>query len=578
MKWLDAVLPRAESRHVGPTSDILNLLSYGGNTYPLYGNTSWGPQKAEAIGPEFAGLVDGALKADGVISAIEQTRFMVFAEARFLFQRLIGGRPGDLWGDRSLRILERPWVGGTTGDLLSRMLLDADFAGNSYWTLAGDELVRLRPDWVEILLAERVTPGGDRVGYQKVGFNYYQDGVTTKKPVMFAANEVCHFAPYPDPLANYRGMSWLTPVVREIQSDIAATQHKLKFFENAATPNVHVGFAEKMNADQLRAFKEAMDDGHAGSANAYKTLYTAGGADVTVLGADMRQMDFKATQGAGETRLAAAGGVHPVIVGLSEGMQGSSLNAGNYQAAKRVFIDKTIRPLWRNVAGSLETLVPPPGDSRLWYDDRDVPFLLDDIQDRANVQQTEAITIRNLVDAGYTPDTVVAAVMNEDMSLLQHSGLFSVQLNPAGAGEPDADDAEDDAEEMPRSAPLIADGAIRVEVHPPAVEVDARTMPGAVNASMATNPPEAVEGVLERATQQMADVLTGVLDDRAERDAAERAAFAAQDEARANHWFEMSRQVVESIDGMRAEASRPRRKRVETDEIGRITAIEEEVI
>src|SRR5205823_2138143 len=30
----------------------------------------------------------------------------------------------------------------------------------------------------------------------------------------------------------WRGMSWLTPVLREIQADTATTRHKQKFFEN----------------------------------------------------------------------------------------------------------------------------------------------------------------------------------------------------------------------------------------------------------------------------------------------------------------------------------------------------------
>src|ERR1044072_9282454 len=108
-----------------------------------------------------------------------------------------------------------------------------------------------------------------------------------------------------------------------------------------------------------------MDSRHKGTDNAYKTLYTGGGADVTVIGADMRQMDFKVTQGAGESRMAAAGGVHPSIVGLSEGLQGSSLNAGNFGAPRRLVADATMRPLWRNEAGSLEVLIPPPADARV---------------------------------------------------------------------------------------------------------------------------------------------------------------------------------------------------------------------
>jgi phage portal protein BeeE len=232
-------------------------------------------------------------------------------------------------------------------------------------------------------------------------------------------------------------MAWLTPVVREIEADGGATEHKRAFFENAATPNLAVSLPREITPEQFAEFVAKMDTEHAGAENAYKTLYTGGGADVTVIGANMRELDFKTTQGAGETRIAAAAGVHPVIVGLSEGLAGSSLNAGNFNSARRLTADKTLRPLWRNVCGSLETLAPPPGpDARLWFDARDVAFLRDDAADEANIRATEAQTIRNLIDAGYTPDSVTAAVAAGDWALLSHSGLFSVQLQAAGAPAP----------------------------------------------------------------------------------------------------------------------------------------------
>jgi hypothetical protein len=37
---------------------------------------------------------------------------------------------------------------------------------------------------------------------------------------------VAHFAPIIDPLADFRGMSWLTPILREIQADQAMTRHQ----------------------------------------------------------------------------------------------------------------------------------------------------------------------------------------------------------------------------------------------------------------------------------------------------------------------------------------------------------------
>ena len=94
--------------------------------------TTWGKTPAETIGSDFEGMVDGALKGDSVVSAVELVRMSVFSEARFQWQRLTNGRPSDLFGTPELAILERPWMGGTTGDLLARMLLDADFAGSAY--------------------------------------------------------------------------------------------------------------------------------------------------------------------------------------------------------------------------------------------------------------------------------------------------------------------------------------------------------------------------------------------------------------------------------------------------------------
>jgi hypothetical protein len=119
---------------------------------------------------------------------------------------------------------------------------------------------------------------------------------------------------------------------------------------------------------------------------------------------------------------------------LSESMQGSSLNAGNYTAARRRFSDGTIRPLWRAAAGALQTLVPPPSPgNRLWFDDRDISFCQEDVKDAADIKQTEASALRTLVDAGFEPETAVAAVRTGDFSLLVHSGLYSVQLQEAGA-------------------------------------------------------------------------------------------------------------------------------------------------
>jgi hypothetical protein len=448
-------LARSEDRH--SLTDYLGwyyeTFKVGGNTYTLPYQTTMAGQKAEPISDTLSGYAQGGLKSNGVVFGLERVRVKVFSQARFQYQRMVKGRPGDLFGDDSLAILEKPWPGGTTGDLLATMLLDADLAGNAYVTKAGGQLVRLRPDWVEVVLGDRIGGVGP---YEKAGYLYWHGGkgAAGDEPVFFPPYEVAHFAPMPDPLYGYRGMSWLTPVIREIQADGAATTHKLKFFENAATPNLAVSLPKEVTPEQFVEFVEKMDSSHKGFENAYKTLYTGGGADVTVIGADLKQLDFKTTQGAGETRIALAAGIHPAVAGLSEGMQGASLNAGNFSAARRQTGDIEFAHLWQNVAASLETIIPPPRGARLAIDKRDIPFLLDDEKDAAEIQAQQAQTIRTLIDAGYESESVTAAVLASDWDLLTHSGLYSVQLQPPGTTTPTAEgDSAEPAEPTPAPTP-----------------------------------------------------------------------------------------------------------------------------
>ena len=406
-------------------------LSGGGVQQTLVGG-----QASEKPATNFTGAAS-VHGSNAVVFACMLVRQSVFSAVRFSYQRMRNGRGSDLWGDRSLDILDRPWAGGTTQDLLARTIQDADLAGNSYWVRLGSELIRLRPDWVMIVLAPRRMQGGT-VGYEKMGYAYYEGGyVESKDPVVFLPGDVAHFAPQPDPLATYRGMSWLTPVAREVQADVLMTTHKRKFFENGATPNMVVKYPETIKANQIREFKMLMDAGNAGVNNAYKTLHLGMGADLTVVGANMEQVDFRQVQGATETRIAAAANVPPVIVGLSEGLAAATYS--NYSQARRRFADGTLHPLWGNASGTFQTICKPPPSrfrdsdiSRLWYDSRDVPFLREDEKDAAEIQGRRAATIKALLDAGFTPDSVIAAVDADDMRILSHSGLYSVQLQPPG--------------------------------------------------------------------------------------------------------------------------------------------------
>lgn len=409
-------------------SEWAEMMKFGGLGYALGNQTLGG--STEDIASSFQGYVEGAFKANGVVFACIVARMLLFSEARFQFQRMRDGRPGDLFGDASLSILETPWPNGTTGDLLARGLQDGDLAGNFYAArLTKDRLTRMRPDWVTILLGSkrRDWQPGD-LDTEVIGYLYHPGGPHSgRDPISLLPENVAHWAPIPDPTATYRGMSWLSPIVREIMGDKAAMEHKLKFFDNGATVNLVVKMDPTLKNDAFQRWVAMFKDAHESRANAYETVFLGGGADMTAIGSDMKQIDFKVTQGHGETRIAAAGGIPPIIVGLSEGLEAATYS--NYGQARRRFADGTMRPLWRGFAGAMATLVPAPGrDSRLWYDPRDIAFLQEDEKDAADILQVDAQSIRTLVDGGYEPDSVVKAVMAKDFGLLKHSGYYSIQL------------------------------------------------------------------------------------------------------------------------------------------------------
>jgi hypothetical protein len=440
--WRSLFSRKPEPEERFSMDDWAKSFNYNGNEYPLAYSSITPYSKKEEPDGGFQGMVQGAYKRNGVVFACCLTRMLLFSEARFQFQGLKNGRPGDLFGTTELEILETPWPNATTGELLSRAIQDVDLAGNFFCVREGNRLRRLQPDWVDIVLT---LPPAHSVRSDIAGYVYKPGGTEDSDnwelyPIDGSNGRVAHWAPIPDPEAQYRGMTWMSTVLDEVQGDQAALDHKNAFYRNAATPNIAVSFKETVTNEQFKEFMKAVDREHTGPSNAYKTLYLGGGADVKPLTVDFQALDFKNISGAGETRIAAAARVHPVVVGLSEGLGGSSLNSGNFRSARDAFSDGTMRPMWRTFCAAMESVVKVPSNSRLWYDVRDIAYLREDVKDMAEIQTLEATTITKLIQDGYTPESIVLAVSKQDWTLLKHTGLYSVQLQPPmpdGPPQPD---------------------------------------------------------------------------------------------------------------------------------------------
>lgn len=365
-----------------------------------------------------------AFKANGPVFGCIAARMALFSEARFVLQSTVDKR---LFGNSGLSLLEYPWPNATAGELLARLEQDVSTAGNAYLrkTVPADGsdtlLVQMRPDCVTIVSEEKLDDAGRTF---KLPFGYLEDltptGVTDRKPQFYSADEVCHYSPVPDPDASFRGMSWLTPVLREVGADRALTAYKTEHVNRGATPGLVIKYAQKLQRASIDALREQTDAKYSGPSNSGRTLVLDQGADVTVAGSTLEQLQFTAVQAAGVERVAAAGQVPLEVLGL---------RAGDYQAAMRRFADLWGRPAWRSACASLQhligfvspdgTVAPLKPPTRLWFDVADIAALREGELERGQAILVRAQAVSTFVAAGYSRESAVAAADSGDLGQLK---------------------------------------------------------------------------------------------------------------------------------------------------------------
>lgn len=443
--WLDRTVtynPAKQEQHnraLGMDWYQSQLQAYYNGTAVIPGpRMSWDTKREEPITGEYDSLVARAYRRNGIVFAAVLARALVFSEVRFKYRTLSDKK---LFGTASLSKLENPGQNVTTGELLFRMEQDVSLAGNWFGTDRYGGISRLRPDWVSLILSSSVRPEDPSFAEDAQVVGYYYRPPEKPEGTVFGVDEVAHWSPIPDPWFQFRGMSWIEVVAREVMADNSGTDLRLRFYENGATPNMVVEAPEWVkNQDQFDEYREKMDAESAGVSNAFKTLYLTSGSSATKVGLGLAELDFKAIQGSGETRIALASRVPSVLLQNSEGLSGSSLNAGNFSSARRQFADMFMRPQWRSACACLSKFAAVPVGSELWFDESAVSFLREDEKDAAEIMGMKAGALRQLVEGGFDPATAIAAVNANDIQLLSHTGLLSVQLQEPGAqGAPPPD-------------------------------------------------------------------------------------------------------------------------------------------
>lgn len=382
--------------------------------------TSYGSPDREPVLPQLTGFAQQAYGSSSPVFAAHLVRMALFSEARFQFQAL---DDRHLFGNEALLKLEHPFGPDTTaGHLLSRMEQDAFLAGQAYiWDPPDeDRLVRLRPDWVTIV-SEVVHVGGGGWYRNPVGYWFEppKNVLDQGTGFMVPADECVHWAPIPDPQADFRGMSPLTPAIRDVQGDDAMTRYKIRYLANNASPNVYIKYAQRLQDATIDKIRERLNARYGGPDNAGKGIILDQGADITLVGNSLSQMDFSNVQAVGTERILADCSVPGVLVGL-EPLRGAGRG---YQESMQKFANLWGRPQWRSACGALGKIAGVPAGNRLWFDVSDIAALQDGELEKGQAALVKAQALLALVQGGFTHESAVAAVDAADLSQLKAGGI-----------------------------------------------------------------------------------------------------------------------------------------------------------
>jgi len=447
-------------------SDWTGYVQYvaNGNTY-LVPNTTINGVKQPQVAPDFPSLVQQVNRYSSVAEAAVSKRSALVSEIDFVWQRPDEGR----FTASNLAKLQSPAPDMTRRGMLALMEMHASYAGTAYvydqsqdpQTENRGGLRVLRPDLVDVMIGSDQNPdeASTQLDGEIVGYVYWPNG-RHSTGVRLDADMVAQWAPEPDPLAWWRGRSWVASVIREIAQDYQVTSYVDKFFENAATVNMVLKTPPQVtDPTQFKEWVDAFEDSHSGTRNAWRNIYLGAGAEAMPVGSNLQDIALKDLRGEVESRIAARSQVPATILGVpsSAVSGGSALNAGNYLQVRRTWADTWFSPYAATLCESLQKLLDPlpeGGPATLSYNPASITFLQEDERDAADIARVRAETVALLIREGFTPESAIRAIESDDMALLEHTGLVSVQLQPPGntidadglAEAPEATDSDADAD------------------------------------------------------------------------------------------------------------------------------------
>lgn len=227
----------------------------------------------------------------------------------------------------------------------------------------------------------------------------------------------------PDPRNPSRGIGFVEQAWRAHVLDMERESYQGEVTKNLKHPGTVISTEKPVPEDQREKARTEFRD-RFGRGKRGEIAFLGGNAKIEIMN-PLKDMDWPGLTGLSETRICAAAGVPPILIGARAGLDRSTYS--NYEQAKKAFYLSTMAPLWEDIADDLTLSFQDELGSALRFRFR--YDALPEFQGDENQKATRVIQLFSaglmpwpvaVKELGYDPGEMAAITRGHDESVLEN--------------------------------------------------------------------------------------------------------------------------------------------------------------
>jgi HK97 family phage portal protein len=256
----------------------------------------------------------------------------------------------------ALRLWERPNAFSDMIDFIETFQQHMELTGEAYWLVARDRSGLGIPQELWVLRPDYIRPIPDPEAYisgwiYKIGMEEFR----------LEPEDVIQLK-FPDPKNPYGGLGPLQAMMRDVETEAAATLFQRNFFKNDATPGGVLEFEEGLSDPDYERISARWNRHHQGVANSHRVAIIEMGKWVDRK-ISQRDMEFERLRKLGRDTILGGFGVPKSVMGISE-----DINRSNAEAGELIFARYVLQPRLRRIRAALNEFIAPMFGENLYFD------------------------------------------------------------------------------------------------------------------------------------------------------------------------------------------------------------------